>query len=121
MLTWQDFPDAPALGSQICAVADIPRGGVLSLSLDGYPVLVLIDGTTAKVFVNACPHQFLPLDQRSNSILSSDGLRLMCSNHQAEFDIADGTGVIGFGVGACLAAVPTQLEGEYLVVGLPIS
>ncbi len=121
MLTWQDFPDAPASGHQICAVADIPRDGVLSLSLEGYPVLVVIDGATPKVFVNACPHQFLPLDQRSNSILSADGRRLMCSNHQAEFDIADGTGARGFGLGACLAVVPTHLQGEYLHVGAAIS
>ena len=116
-LTWLDFPDAPKLGSRICAALDIPRDSVLSLSLDGYPVLVLRGAAGPKVFVNACPHQFLPLDQRSSNILSTDGLRLMCSNHQAEFDIADGTGARGFGIGACLALVPTHLQGEYLVVG----
>ena len=121
MLTWQDFPDAPALGHQICAVADIPRDGVLSLSLEGYPVLILGSATGPKAFVNACPHQFLPLDQRSTSVLSTDGKRLMCSNHQAEFDITDGAGTRGFGLGACLALVPTQLQDEFLVVGELIS
>lgn len=115
-LTWQEFPGAPAPGTKVCAVANIPCGGVLPVTLDGYPVLVLRDLDKISVFVNACPHQFLPLDQRSSGIISADGKRLMCSNHQAEFNISDGEGVMGQGLGNCLARIPFCLKEGHLFV-----
>jgi len=117
MLGWQDFPGAPPLGKVICAVSDIPRGSVLAVLLGEYPVLILMVGPHIKVFVNACPHQFLPLNQRSNNILSSDGQRLVCSNHLAEFGSSDGQGRTGFGIGSCLATVPSRQKEGLLIVG----
>jgi len=116
-LTWQEFPGAPALGTKICAVADIPCKGVLSVALGEYPVLVLKAGADIQVFVNACPHQFLPLDQRSSSVISTDGLRLMCSNHHAEFNISNGEGASGHGLYSCLSIVPTHIYIDTIVVG----
>lgn len=116
-LSWQDFPDAPPLGKVICAVSDIPCDSILAVLLGKYPVLILSVGTQINVFVNACPHHFLPLNQRSKVILSTDGRRLMCSNHLAEFNSSDGQGVTGFGTGTCLAAVPSRQKDGLLIVG----
>jgi len=115
-LKWHDYPGAPAPGSMICDVKAIPETGILSTRIGGFPVLVLHNANRTHVFVNACPHQFLPLDQRSNSILSSDGLRLMCSNHSAEFDIETGKGTKGFGTGCQLVEVPSSVTTDRLYI-----
>lgn len=88
----------------------------MSLLIGRFPVLVAAVDGAARVYVNACPHQFLPLDQRSSSLLSADGTRLMCSNHQAEFDLETGTGKAGFGLGCALSRVPVHLRGGGLHV-----
>lgn len=114
-LAWDDFPDAPASGAVICNVQDVRAGDILGLSLGDYPVLVSRQGDAVTVFVNACPHQFLPLDQRG-SILSADATRLMCSNHHAEFDRSTGEGLVGEGLGCRLSIVPTTVSDGTIVV-----
>jgi nitrite reductase/ring-hydroxylating ferredoxin subunit len=114
-LAWDDFPDAPASGTTICDRLAVAENEVLSLSLGDFPVLISNLNGQITVFVNACPHQFLPLDQRGD-VISANGARLICSNHHAEFDRETGTGVAGEGVGCRLAVVPTaQSRGVILV------
>ncbi len=115
-LKWQEFPGAPVSGTEICQLGDIPEQGVLSIMLGEFPLLVLKHLNVVRVFVNACPHQFLPLDLRSDSILSTDGLRLICSNHQAEFRILDGTSTSGPAKGCRLAEVSTHITTDRLIV-----
>ncbi len=115
-LKWYDFPGAPVPGSEICQLSDIPEQGVLSIMLGEFPLLVLKHLNVVRVFVNACPHQFLPLDLRSDSILSTDGLRLMCSNHQAEFRILDGKSTSGPAKGCRLVEIPANTTTDRLIV-----
>jgi len=61
-------------------------------------------------FVNACPHQYLPLDHRGNSILSADGTVVRCTNHGAGFCISTGQGVEGLGIDHQLDAVPVCID-----------
>jgi nitrite reductase/ring-hydroxylating ferredoxin subunit len=114
-LDWSDFPDAPAPGTLICSLGSLPGDGVLSLDLGEFPVLVSRVGAAVTVFVNACPHQFLPLDHRGG-VISADGRRLICSNHQAAFDRVTGIGVGGLGTGCALTVVPTEQVGGDLRV-----
>lgn len=114
-LAWDDFPDAPASGDVICSTGDVADGVVISLSLGDYPVLVSRRNGAVVVFVNACPHQFLPLDQRGN-IISANGSRLICSNHHAEFDRDTGKGLEGEGIGCRLSLVPTTERDGMIVV-----
>ncbi len=108
-LDWTDFPDAPERGAFLCDLADIPDNGVLSKDLGGYPILVLLVDGAPRAYVNACPHQFLPLDQRSNKLRSADGLHLLCSNHTAIFRADDGMGTAGEGEGCQLSLIPTTV------------
>lgn len=109
---WRDFPGAPALGTQICATADVPERGVKSVDLDGFPILLVPTPDGLRAYVNACPHQFLPLDWRSASILSEDGTVLRCSNHDAGFDAETGEGLDGFGQGCALDPIPIVVAGD---------
>ena len=118
MLDWTDFPDAPAPGGKLCDQAMVPASGILSLDLAGFPVLIANFDNRLMAYVNACPHQFLPLDLRKNDILSTDGQHLMCSNHTALFRIADGVGVAGEGLGCRLSVIPTEIrDGGVFIAG----
>lgn len=112
-MQYTDFPDAPAGGAVICATVDIPDNGYLALMLGKFPVLVV---SGPKAFVNACPHQFLPLDHRGPEVLGVDGKTILCTNHGASFDADTGVGTGGLGLGCALTPVPVAILGENLVV-----
>lgn len=116
-LAWSDFPGAPAAGTVLGAADDFAPGATF-LRPGGFPLVVLHDGAGGfRAFVNLCPHQFLPLDQRGDSVLSADGARLICTNHQAEFDAATGEGTGGEGLGCALSPVPLRTGGGQIVIG----
>ena len=113
---WKDCPSAPAEGVVICEASSVPPGGVFSVDINGFPVLLARSGEHLVAYVNACPHQFLPLDYRSSSVLSADGRTLRCTNHQAGFDLMTGEGIEGLGRDCVLDPVPIHEDGEGRVV-----
>ena len=120
-MAWTDYSSAPVAGTDVCAVAQVE--GVLSLNIETergvFPLLVLRAGGGFRAYVNACPHQYLPLDYRGGGLLSADGARLMCSVHGAQFDIETGEAKAGPAQDPeCgLDAVPLQEEGGRLRIG----
>jgi len=114
---WRDLPGAPEVGTPLCPASEVPQGGIRSLDLDGFPLLLVASARGLRAYVNACPHQFLPLDWRSSDILSDDGGTLRCSNHDAGFDASTGAGIDGLGQGCALDPVPVRIAGETLVIG----
>ena len=98
-----DFPDRTATPAT-CVV-------------DGREVAVLVvrRGAGLRAYLDLCPHQYLPLTWRGPRVLSDDGERLRCTNHGAEFAVADGRGLSGPG-GACgLTAVPLRVDPDGIV------
>jgi nitrite reductase/ring-hydroxylating ferredoxin subunit len=114
---WKSFPGAPGQGAVICAASDVPERGVRSFDLDGFPIVLVASAEGLRAYVNACPHQYLPLDWRSANILSPDGETLRCSNHDAGFDACTGAGIDGLGQGCALDPVPVTLRDGQLVIG----
>ena len=114
MLHWTDFPDVPAIGTPVCATRDV-QAGVTSLVLDDFSILLVKDAAGTRAFVNACPHQFLPLDTRGD-VLGKGGHRLICSNHDAAFDAQTGQGVAGFGLNCALSPIPLAIVGAQWVI-----
>jgi len=114
---WRDFPGAPAEGKRICSADLVPQTGVTSFDLDGFPILLVASAEGLRAYVNACPHQYLPLDWRSGNILSADGATLRCSNHDAGFDACTGQGVDGLGQGCALDPVPVGISDGWLLIG----
>ena len=109
---WKSYPGAPDPGAELCQVEAIPNPGTHCLLIDGFPLLLVRQGSTINAFVNACPHQYLPMNHKGDRMLSSDGQVLRCTNHAAGFDSRTGQGVEGLGIGSCLDPVPVeQLNG----------
>lgn len=104
------------MGASLFDLTDIPEGGVLSKVVAGFPVLALMVDGVPRVFVNACPHQFLPLDHHGDNILSADGRHLLCTNHSAVFRAFDGEGTAGEGLDCRLSQVPVVLVGAVVTV-----
>ena len=80
-----------------------------------FPLLLVRAGERVHAYVNACPHQFLPLDYRGPQILSADGGKLMCTGHGAMFDAATGEPLAG--ADCALDRVPLRLVAGQLLIG----
>lgn len=115
---WTTFKRAPPVGTVICANSEIVKNATHSVDLKGFPVILARHDDRLVAYVNACPHQFLPLDYRSANVISANGAMLRCSNHAAGFDLATGEGVEGHGEGCSLTPVPVHEDGGKIVVGL---
>lgn len=114
---WASYPGAPVVGTVLCNATSLPNSGTHSISVGDFSILIVVRGDEVLGFVNACPHQYLPLDYRSHDVLSADGNRLICSNHDAVFDAETGHGIGGFGRGCELDSVPINVIGGKVVIG----
>ena len=114
---WESYPGAPDAGADVCAVSDIPERGALGVSVGDFPMLVMRRDAEVWAFVNACPHQYLPLNHKGGGLVSADGAKLMCSNHGAMFDIETGVGTGGLVDGCNLDPVPVHARDGRLFIG----
>lgn len=114
---WKSYPGAPTEGSVICLLESAREGEAICVEVDDFPLIILRRDGKISAFVNACPHQYLPLNHKSDRLLSTDGARIMCSNHSAGFDAETGEGVAGLGLGACLDPVPVRTSRGQIVIG----
>ena len=118
-MIWTDLSSAPAPGTPVAGVSDLSGAQAVTVTTQkgDFPLLLVATGEGIKGYVNACPHQFLPLDYRSPHLLSQDGMRLMCSAHGAMFDAATGKGVAGDGLGCSLSPVPLREKDGQILIG----
>ncbi|WP_045996894.1 Rieske (2Fe-2S) protein [Loktanella sp. S4079] len=96
-MSWRDYSTAPPSGTVVCAsnavgtirtiVIDSPRGR--------FPMIVVRTSSGIRAYVNACPHQYLPLDYRGDQVVSACGGKLLCTAHGASFDILSGSVLSG--------------------------
>jgi len=113
---WRQYRGAPTGGAIVCALDAVPDPGTLCLTVAGFPIIVARSGGRLRAYVNACPHQYLPLDHKGDRIISADGTVLRCTNHQAGYRLDDGEGVEGLGIGCSLDPIPVEVDAEGNVV-----
>jgi nitrite reductase/ring-hydroxylating ferredoxin subunit len=86
--------------------------------IDGSPESLILhrDGTTARAWLNICPHQGRRLDWAPGKFLKSkDGL-LVCAVHGASFELQRGECVAGPCRGDCLRAVAVEVRDGAVVL-----
>ena len=108
----------PALRS-LCRLEEIPDGGARGFGPPpgGFTGLFAVrrDADVA-VYINSCPHIGTPLDWAPHRFLSTDGSRIICSTHGAEFEVMTGLCTRGPCFGDRLDAVMIEInEGTILV------
>jgi nitrite reductase/ring-hydroxylating ferredoxin subunit len=111
---WKSYQGAPANGAILCHVNELAEGGVISIKLGAaaFPILVVKSARALAAYVNACPHQYLPLDHRGDNVLSADGTVLRCTNHSAGFRVQDGVGIEGLGLNCGLDSIPIVVDDD---------
>ncbi len=114
---WKSYPGAPEEGTVVCPLEDAADGEATCVEVDGFPLVILRRRDEVSAFVNACPHQYLPLNYKSDRLLSADGAIIRCSNHSAGFDAMTGEGVEGLALGACLDPAPVSISHGRIVLG----
>jgi nitrite reductase/ring-hydroxylating ferredoxin subunit len=103
----------------LCRVTDIPDGGARGFgpAEGGFTGLFAVrKGEDVFVYVNSCPHIGAPLDWAPDRFLSSDGSRIVCAMHGAEFQIADGACIRGPCFGDRLEPVPATIDDGVVLV-----
>jgi nitrite reductase/ring-hydroxylating ferredoxin subunit len=63
-----------------------------------------------RAYANVCRHRALPLDLGQRTAMSDDGRFLLCGQHGALYDPAEGICVAGPCVGLALFAIPVRQE-----------
>lgn len=111
------FPPAPLRA--LCSLDDLPDGPARGFgpAWGGFTGLFAVRrGDQVRVYVNACPHLGVPLDDPPHDFLTTDGQRIMCSTHGAMFEPLTGLCIAGPCKGCSLASVPVTIEDGRILV-----
>lgn len=79
-------------------------------------VFVVRKADAVRAYLNSCPHIGVPLDWAPDRFLSTDGTRIVCSMHGAEFRIEDGVCTAGPCLGDRLEAVMIEIKDGVIMV-----
>jgi nitrite reductase/ring-hydroxylating ferredoxin subunit len=117
---WQEHRFAPAPGSLLCRLEDVPDGGCREVRFgpedSGLSLLLSRRGDLVRAYVNSCPHFSLPLNARPDQFVVMSGDRIMCAWHSAVFRLGDGHCIAGPAQGMGLDVVPVRVvEGQVLL------
>jgi nitrite reductase/ring-hydroxylating ferredoxin subunit len=118
-MLWYALPRAPAPGSAVGSVNELPDGQATLLALDTgggvaqpFRLLLLRDGAQVRAFVNRCPHFGVPLAARQALLISQPGNSITCNVHYARFRWSDGVCESGECVGEGLMPVPLDISAD---------
>jgi nitrite reductase/ring-hydroxylating ferredoxin subunit len=103
----------------LCHLEDIPNHGTRAFPAPTRAhagLFAIRQGERVMIYVNACPHLGVPLDWAPGSFLASDGTRIVCATHGAEFEIDTGHCQRGPCKGDSLESVPYTLENGMIAV-----
>lgn len=87
---------------------ELAGGAAREFRVHGVPGFALRVHAQLSAYLNACPHQGLPLNWRPHEFLSGDRQHIICANHGAVFDCFNGQCLAGPCAGAALASWPVR-------------
>ena len=118
MNDWRDLRFAPAPGTRLCGLDEVPPKGrevVLGVGKDAFRIAVFRTPEGVRAYLNRCPHFGTPLNVAPTFSVFRD--TVICVSHFAMFRLADGYCIDGPCLGGSLDGIPVNLEGEAIVVG----
>lgn len=119
-IDWREIPCAPAPGSMVCELSQIPDQGGWEVTFgqgkEPFQLLLLRRNDQVWAYHNSCPHFSIPLNFEPQHFIATDGKLVMCAHHTAFFNFDDGLCVDGPCLGARLLAVPIQIiDGKIFI------
>lgn len=118
-----NFPGAPAPGTKLCQLEDIPdpgsKGFEFGQDAQRFAMFVVREGDNILAYRNLCPHAGHPLDFPPDRFLTLDGKSIKCASHGALFDPVTGLCTDGPCEGRSLLPVPVCKENGDILIGEP--
>lgn len=117
---WKALAGAPANGSVLARLADVPDGGALLVDLlqgeHTFSAVLLRSGDKVFAYVNRCSHFGVPLASKVQYLYAQPHQSIRCNVHAAEYRWQDGHCLSGECAGNALWAIPVQVAGELVLV-----
>jgi nitrite reductase/ring-hydroxylating ferredoxin subunit len=118
---WRTRPRAPQPGAALGPLEEIPDNGAKEFTFGRgttvFSMFVVRKGEAVWGYLNLCPHYSSPLNRKADRFMNTDGTRIRCSAHFAEFRIEDGFGIAGAAERCWLDPVPVHVvEGEVRIM-----
>lgn len=111
---WRDRDFAPAPGTDICSLDELPDGGAREFTFgqgrEPFRLLVLRSGEHVWGYVNKCPHFGVPLNVNPDQFTLFEHSYIYCCVHYAMFRFEDGYCAEGPCEGDSLMPVPLVTE-----------
>lgn len=121
---WQDLSGAPAPGTALARLTDIPDGGAFLVTLDEttppFKALLLRSGEQVFAYVNRCAHFGVPLAAKVEHLYPNPHLNFQCSVHQARYRWQDGLCEYGDCEGESLLAIPVVIAKEWVLIAAQV-
>jgi nitrite reductase/ring-hydroxylating ferredoxin subunit len=119
---WRTMPRAQMPGTVLGPLAGIADGSAREYTFGRgttvFSMFVVRRGEQVYGYLNLCPHYSSRLNCREGEFMNSDGTRIQCTAHFAEFRIEDGFGVEGAAEGCWLDPVPVHVEHGMIVISI---
>lgn len=119
---WREREFAPAPGTDLCALEDIPDGQAKDFAFgegtEAFRLLVLRSGENVWGYINKCPHFGVPLNVEPGRFTLFDHTYLYCSVHCAMFRFEDGYCEDGPCTGDSLVKVPLMINDTRVCIAM---
>ena len=113
-MSWTTHEQAPALGTPLCPLAEVPdgEGREFTFGVEPFPFRIFLVRRESEVwgYVNSCPHNRTPLNFHPDKFVTYDKTHILCSTHFALFEYDDGFCIAGPCAGQALESVPVELQ-----------
>ncbi len=117
---WSQLPGAPAPGTVLSCIDDIPEGMPHMLSFgmapDRFDVILLRTGDQVYAYVNRCAHFGIRLAEKPEHLKFAPHKSVSCNVHYARFRWQDGYCEWGDCEGESLLPIPIEIiDGKVLI------
>ncbi|MGE0796852.1 MAG: Rieske (2Fe-2S) protein [Lautropia sp.] len=124
-MSWRTEPHAPAAGTRLCPLVDIPSDNGLEFVFGDGParfrmVLFRLPDGAPRAYLNVCPHQGIPYNFGADVFCVYDleeRRDLVCVHHAALFHLDDGRCYEGPCTGQSLAPVDIRIVDDWVEIG----
>ncbi|WP_428827037.1 Rieske (2Fe-2S) protein [Azonexus sp. IMCC34842] len=125
---WFELPNAPATGTRLCALDDVPEVGVKMLVIEAesdkegdarqapFRLVILRSASGIKAYVNRCAHFGVPLSEKPEHLIFTPEVSISCNVHYARYRWSDGHCLEGECKGEALIAVPVAIDAAGQII-----